>query len=102
MRFKSENKFLEFLKLTVLTIGGAILMWGLLYLTIPGVKDNTDQIFKWGEYKIVEELPDETPEDETPTEDPTEDETPVEDETNTPTPTATYKFGNELISITVC
>ncbi len=27
----------------------AALVWGLLYLTIPGVKDNTDKLFKWNE-----------------------------------------------------
>lgn len=37
-----------------------ILTWTCLYMAVPQVKDNTDKLFKWNEYKIVE-LVEETP-----------------------------------------
>lgn len=32
----------------------AVLMWTCLYLTVPNIKDKTDQIFKWNDYKVEE------------------------------------------------
>ena len=54
-------------------IAVGVLLWVVLYLAVPNVKDNTDKIFKWNDYAVEDTVEDETPEDET--------ETP-EDETN--------------------
>ena len=75
------KNFLNTLAFIVGTAVTAVLIWMLLYLCIPGVKDGTDEIFKWGDYKVVEE-----------------DKTKETEEPNTDT---TLKFENDFIAITI-
>lgn len=35
-----------------------VLTWSLLYLCVPEIKDDTNKLFKWGDYATVEEEPD--------------------------------------------
>lgn len=75
------RNFLNTLTFIVGTAATAVLIWGFLYLCIPGVKDGTDKIFNWGDYKVVEE-----------------DNTKETEEPNTET---TLKFENDFIAITI-
>ena len=75
------KNFLNTLTFIVGAAATAVLIWGFLYLCIPGVKDNTDKLFKWGDYKVVEE-----------------DKTKETEEPNTD---ASLKFENDFIAITI-
>lgn len=76
------KNFLNTLTFIVGTAATAVLIWGFLYLCIPGVKDNTDKLFKWGDYK--------------------EEITQPDDNNNEEDVTATsYKFENDFIAITL-
>lgn len=75
------KNFLNTLTFIVGAAATAVLIWGFLYLAIPGVKDNTDKLFKWGDYKVVEE-----------------DKTKETEEPNTD---ASLKFENDFIAITI-
>lgn len=76
------KNFLSALTFIVGTAATAVLIWGFLYLCIPGVKDNTDKLLKWGDYKVEEKT------------------TNPEDEIHEVTAT-TYKFENDFIAITL-
>ena len=41
-----------------------ILLWVVLYLAVPNVKDNTDKMFKWNDYAIEDTIEDEKTETE--------------------------------------
>lgn len=56
-----------------------ILIWLLLFLVVPDVKDQTQKLFKWGDY-AVEEVVEES-ESSTPAEIEIPEITPIEDET---------------------
>lgn len=75
------KNFLNTLTFIVGTAATVVLIWGFLYLCIQGVKDGTDKIFKWGDYKEVQE-----------------DKTKETVEPNTDT---TLKFENDFIAITI-
>ena len=66
--------------LGVIAVG--VLLWVVLYLSVPNIKDNTDKIFKWNDYAIEDTVEDEKSEDKTETETPEEEtETETEEET---------------------
>lgn len=65
---------------TIGAVAIGLLLWTVLYLAIPNVKDNTDKIFKWNDYAVEDTVEDET--DKENNED-TEEETIIpEEETN--------------------
>lgn len=76
------KNFLNTLTFIVGAAATAVLIWGFLYLAIPGVKDNTDKLFKWGDYKEEITQPD--------------DNKKEEDVIAT-----SYKFENDFIAITL-
>lgn len=76
--------FLNTLSLIIGTALSAVVLWAFLYLCIPGIKDGTDKLFKWNDYKeTVQE--------------------PVDDELDTimPAPNAQITFENEFLTITL-
>ena len=81
------KNLMNILSFVVGTAFAVVLVWAFLYLCIPNVKDGTDKIFKWGDYKEVVE-DEEKPEDELPN--------AVTPETN-----AQFVFENDMIKITV-
>ena len=73
------------------------LIWAVLYVAVPNIKDNTDKMFKWGDYAVIEETEDETPEDE-----PLEDETPEDDANGeNVTTSARVRFNNQGLTIVI-
>jgi len=51
---------INFLKGLGVFLIGAILTWDILYLSVSGVKNWTDDLFNWNETKIEEVVKDET------------------------------------------
>lgn len=48
-----NNIFVTLVTLVCIALIG-VLTWTCLYMAIPQVKDNTDKLFKWNDYKVVE------------------------------------------------
>ncbi len=71
--------FLNTIMLVVGTAFSAVLLWAFLYLCIPSLKDNTDKLFKWNDYKVVES----------------------EAESETPKTEGAFKFENDFATITL-
>ena len=65
---------------TIGAVAIGLLLWVVLYLSIPNVKDNTDKIFKWNDYAVEDTVEDETDEENTE-ETPEVEESPNEEET---------------------
>ena len=65
---------------TIGAVAIGLLLWVVLYLSIPNVKDNTDKIFKWNDYAVEDTVEDETNEENTE-ETPEVEEEPNEEET---------------------
>ena len=64
---------------TVGVVVTTILIWLLLFLVVPDVKDQTQKLFKWGDYAVVDVIEEEQPpveEDKAPTSTPEEEEVP--------------------------
>ena len=77
------KNLMNILSFVVGTAFAVVLVWAFLYLCIPNVKDGTDKIFKWGDYKEVVE------------------ETDKDIITDSPITNAQFVFENDMIKITV-
>lgn len=77
------KNLMNILSFVVGTAFAVVLVWAFLYLCIPNVKDGTDKIFKWGDYKEVVE------------------ETDKDIITDSPNTNAQFVFENDMIKITV-
>lgn len=78
--------FLNTLTLIIGTALSAVVLWSFLYLCIPGIKDGTDKLFKWNDYK--EEIEQEPAEDDFP-------------DTISPASDTQITFENEFLTITL-
>ena len=87
------KNFLNTLTFVIGTAVTALLIWAFLYLCIPGVKNDTDKLFKWGDYKQEQTVDDDSKK---------EDESKTEDEIQTtPTTEAQFIFSNDFINVIV-
>ena len=60
-----KNKILTGIGVFLGVIAVAVLLWAVLYLAVPNVKDNTDKIFKWNDYAVEDTVEDENKDEAT-------------------------------------
>lgn len=77
-----KNKFLTALCAFVGFLALVIILWAFLYGCIPGIKNDTDKLFKWGDYKVEQKEED-------------------KEKTDTVSPGTQLKFSNDYIDIIV-